>query len=329
MCVYDLLEILEELQEQERREDNPIMIEDNSSSDDGLLEEEEKAKEEEYVEMRRCEPFPVESQHLTRATARKKNTQTHSLFHNQEELGFLKRKKKNRLIVKKKKKPVAHGEQSSKSDEDVGNRPTLEKKKKKKKKGELRKESIEGEQENENSNIDTVIVITDSETEWEKGEQLLGSRDILLNVTFRQREDVLQYARQIVDTFATKWSDKLTDIFRAHVTSVLPSEKKTEIEALVELYKRHTVSSDIPTIITDLDTDIAGYARKRTHTSVLFALIFRSLVYSTCSEASVERLFSLLRYMSGKRRYNLNVASLRAALQIRSRRLKRIKSVTS
>ena len=168
---------------------------------------------------------------------------------------------------------------------------------------------------------------SESHTDIENTEKLLFQEDSLLLKTppFLKGESVRPFAKQLLDRINQRWPVQLPGIFQKHAESVLPTEKKQHLPSLVQLYRQLVIQTEIPTILSDIETDIASYAAEKTEVNILFANIFRNLVFSSCSEASVERIFSLLRCMCGKRRYNLKVASLRAALYGRSRRISRLK----
>ena len=133
--------------------------------------------------------------------------------------------------------------------------------------------------------------------------------------TFETTEDAQQYCSTIIQLIDHNWHQELETAFENHLRQVLRAADYQRFGE--ERRARFTASLVEPSreIILDTETylrDQALQSKERRR----FSSIIRKLVYSPCSEASVERLFSRVRLIVGKQRFSLSLKMIRASLQV-------------
>ena len=116
------------------------------------------------------------------------------------------------------------------------------------------------------------------------------------------------------------WYEKLTGGFSAYIGRVILDDDKSMIPELIETHRKRLVSNQSSTFITSLDTYLSSLMRIENPAVVFYACLVRHIIFAPCSESSVERIFSKLRFICGKHRYNLSLKSLNASLVIDSQR---------
>ena len=155
-----------------------------------------------------------------------------------------------------------------------------------------------------------------SYTDKENAEDVIKEQTKIPVSQSSSREADHRYINSMFELVMTAYPQSLKEIFEAYINSILPQGYISFKQRLIEQYTlwldSTSITEYVPTI-ADVTLELSyGFAKERP----LFGYILRSLCFSVCSESSCERLFSKVRLICGKRRYNLSLATLNAALSI-------------
>ena len=131
-----------------------------------------------------------------------------------------------------------------------------------------------------------------------------------------QPEGLSIYFNHIFTQLTHGWYEKLARSFSNYIGRVILDDDREMIPSLIEIHKKTLVCDKPYTIITSLDTYLSSLMMVEQPSMVFFGCLIRQLIYAPCSESSVERVFSKLRFICGKHRYNLSLKSLNASLVV-------------
>ena len=156
-------------------------------------------------------------------------------------------------------------------------------------------------------------------TEDEDRSSLLESRGLYTHSPYTNDETEFNLINQIVRGIIDAWEEKLESTFQEFVSDILPLALKQSVDGLTQQFRRNLYSPGIEKILLSITADLEA----STHTGTdgkQFAAAARILMFVPCSEASCERLFSLTKFISGKRRYNLKLPSLNGCIMLAQER---------
>ena len=154
-----------------------------------------------------------------------------------------------------------------------------------------------------------------SVTEEEDTVILLGSNQIFKHGAFTTVQKEEEYISSIFNDIINVWYVKLTKVFAEHVAKVVPQNLKGLGERMMDIYKRQLFGRNHHTILCGPMDDVREYASGDKN-SQFFSRVTAALLFSSCSESSCERLFSHVKFISGKRRYNLTLSTLNNSISI-------------
>ena len=161
----------------------------------------------------------------------------------------------------------------------------------------------------------SVHIVSESSDSSDDDKTTIIPDKMLLFRNFLNINDASEYIKSLFEKLNCVWSVVLPKSFRNHLQTVLPPDTVEHSPSIVDLFDKHLLATQggtIHNIETDLDLIRAGMHKP----NILFAQIMRTLLFAPCSEASCERTISQLRFICGRRRLGLSVASLNAALRI-------------
>lgn len=157
------------------------------------------------------------------------------------------------------------------------------------------------------------------ETETEDAYNEFFKRTFLHVNHFTSYESAKDYCTQLLGFIEhSKWYDTIVTAFEHHLERILREEDHLAFsEGLLAQFKGFLLNTKQSTVIPHLDLFLRELAVKGKE-GRRYSAIIRQLVYSPCSEASVERLFSRIRFLVGKQRVSLQMRMLLASLYVAS-----------
>ena len=156
-------------------------------------------------------------------------------------------------------------------------------------------------------------------TEDEDRTALLDMRGVYTHLPYTNDQTEFALINRIVRDVNTAWEEELESAFHKFASDILPEVMKSNADILTEQFRRSLYSTRGEKILLNIDANLEAL----THTGIhgkQFAAAARLLLFAPCSEASCERLFSLIKFISGKRRYNLKLSSLNGCIMLAQER---------
>ena len=112
-----------------------------------------------------------------------------------------------------------------------------------------------------------------------------------------------------------EWEQRLESTFQDFASNILPEVLNSSVDTLTQQFSHNLYSTNREKILLNIKADPEGSTPTGTY-GKQFAAAARLLLFAPCSEDSCERLFSLTKFIYGKRRYNLKLSSLNVCLKI-------------
>ena len=169
------------------------------------------------------------------------------------------------------------------------------------------------------SRASSLGIDSESSTDYENSALILErSPASTRHKPFHQIDEAYQFVNGLIDSLTGNWFPSLISSFEEHIKRILPHQTDAS-PILIRKFKDSLLLKDPKANLLangDLDMYILTFAHSDEMADIFFSRILRHLLFAPCSESSVERLFSRLRFICGKHRYNLSLPSLNAALII-------------
>ena len=152
-------------------------------------------------------------------------------------------------------------------------------------------------------------------TEDEDRISLLQSREINTHLPYTNDETEFGLINRIVRALIGEWEQRLESAFQEFASDILPEVLKSSVDPLTQQFRHNLYSTNIEKVLLNINADLEASTHAGTY-GKQFAAAARLLLFAPCSEASCERLFSLTKFICGKRRYNLKLSSLNGCLML-------------
>ena len=151
----------------------------------------------------------------------------------------------------------------------------------------------------------------DSEHEYDERLQTIQRK----HKDFTSVEAAIDYCDNIFKLIDHPWFEDIMKAFEKHLTDILKVDDHQKLhDELYTQFKSYLLSSYDNALIANLDLFLREKALSKGGKQL--SAILKKLVYSPCSEASVERLFSRIRHLVGKQRFSLSLRMILASLHL-------------
>ena len=306
MQLEDLLSLVRRAAKQHGQPEDIVIISD-SETDFGLVELDQEEKEDAYIESKLLDR-PL-TRRITRQTTREERVRRMRILHK---------------ALKESVKELYGTDSKSESTQltDTGKSPSVNRSRIAIKKSSgphsaNRKVSVKKSQRRLRIKARTreSIHLSESKTDDEDAAEILAKNERQSCTHLNKYSDAINFINELSKNLTADIYIQLTQAFVSHLKKVLSILTVDLSQQLLQRY-REWILQPQPTILNQQETIIAEYAQTSDKGSLLLSQLIRSLVYAPCSESSVERLFSRLRFICGKRRYNLSLETINASMHV-------------